>query len=544
MKGVRATKYVFVTGGVISGLGKGLVAASLGRILVARGLRVTNLKLDPYLNVDPGTMNPLEHGEVYVTRDGAETDLDLGHYERFVGVNLSGAASVTAGSVYQSVLRKERRGEYLGETVQVVPHVTDEIRDRLRRAAPAGGSAEAADVVIVEVGGTVGDIEGLPFLEAVRQFAGEVGRQRVLFIHVSWVPYLEAAGEMKSKPTQHSASELRARGISPDVVVVRSEREVDQGVMAKIALFCDVAPEAVIAAPDVDDIYRVPLVLEAGGLGTVVSSKLGLETCPAELGGWEAMCQRRREGREAEAKVAVGVVGKYVALPDAYLSLSEAIRHAGEAEECGVEISFIDAEEVGGLMVGEKLGDLDAIIVAGGFGDRGVEGKIEAVRYAREEGIPFLGICLGLQCAVIEYARHVAGLDGANSREFDEKTPYPVVDLMSAQRDVGEKGATMRLGTWPAKLREGSVVRELYGEEVVYERHRHRYEVSNTYRDQLEKAGLVASGTSLDGELVEFVELESHPFFVATQSHPEFESRPGVGHPLFRGLVRAGSARD
>ncbi len=528
----QKTKYVFVTGGVVSSLGKGIAASSLGRLLKARGLRVVNQKLDPYINVDPGTMNPFQHGEVFVTDDGGETDLDLGHYERFTGENLKRTSNVTSGSVYMSVIQKERRGDYLGDTVQVIPHITNEIKDRIRRV----GSSGDVDVVITEVGGTVGDIESLPFLEAIRQYGNDVGKKNVLFIHVTLVPYISTSEELKTKPTQHSVAELRSKGIHPDVIIVRSDREIDEAVVRKISLFCDVSPEAVIAAPDAGDIYEVPLVLHDGGLDRVVCDQLGLVTGPPNLDNWRAMVEKARRATDS---VRIGIVGKYVDLPDAYLSVAEALRHGAAAHGLKLDLAWIPSDELTGLLADSYLEDLDGIVVPGGFGYRGVEGKIQAIRFARENGIPFLGLCLGLQCAVIEFARDVLGHGDANSTEFDPTTPHPVIDLMESQEDVEEKGGTMRLGLYAAKLAEGSLVRELYGDELVYERHRHRWEVNNRYRKELESAGLRLSGVSPDENLVEYIEMIDHPYFVATQAHPEFRSRPDEPHPLFSGLVRA-----
>jgi CTP synthase len=525
-------KYVFVTGGVVSSLGKGIAAASLGRLLESRGLRVVNQKLDPYINVDPGTMNPFEHGEVFVTDDGGETDLDLGHYERFTGENLRRSSNVTSGSVYQAVIQKERRGDYLGDTVQVIPHITNEIKDRIRRV----GEESDVDVVITEVGGTVGDIEGLPFLEAIRQFGNDVGRHNVIYAHVTLVPYLHTSEELKTKPTQHSVAELRSHGIHPDVIVVRSERPIDDTVRRKISLFCDVEPRAVIAAPDAADIYEVPLNLHAAGLDAVVCDRLGLVTGPAHLDTWREMVTGALSATE---QVTIGIVGKYVDHPDAYLSVVEALRHGAAAATASLDLRWIPSDELTGLLAETHLQDLDGIVVPGGFGYRGVEGKVQAVRFAREHDVPFLGLCLGLQCAVIELARSVLGLTDANSTEFDESTPHPVIDLMASQHGVEDKGGTMRLGLYAARLEEGSRVRSLYGSELVYERHRHRWEVNNRYRRDLESAGLRLSGLSPDGFLVEYVELIDHPFFVATQAHPEFRSRPDDAHPLFAGLVQA-----
>jgi CTP synthase len=525
------TKYVFVTGGVVSSLGKGIAASSLGRLLKARGVKVVNQKLDPYINVDPGTMNPFQHGEVFVTDDGGETDLDLGHYERFTGENLKRTSNVTSGSVYLSVIQKERRGDYLGDTVQVIPHITNEIKERIRRVAN-----QDVDVVITEVGGTVGDIESLPFLEAIRQYGNEVGRENVLFVHVTLVPYIATSEELKTKPTQHSVAELRSKGIHPEVIIVRSDRDIDEAVRRKISLFCDVEERAVIAAPDSSDIYEVPLVLRDGGLDDVVCDRLGIVTGPPNLEAWQAMVEK---ARAATDPVTVGIVGKYVELPDAYLSVAEALRHGAAAHGLKLDLRWIPSDELTGLLSESYLEDLDGVVVPGGFGYRGVEGKIQAIRYARENGIPFLGLCLGLQCAIIEFAREVLGHSDANSTEFDPSTPHPVIDLMSSQEDVEEKGGTMRLGLYAAKLAEGSVVRSLYGEELVYERHRHRWEVNNSYRKDLESAGMRLSGMSPDDNLVEYIELVDHPYFVATQAHPEFRSRPDVPHPLFAGLIEA-----
>lgn len=531
------TKYVFITGGVVSSLGKGITAASLGRLLKARGLRVVNQKLDPYLNVDPGTMNPLEHGEVFVTDDGGETDLDLGHYERFTGENLRRDSNVTTGSVYHSIIQRERRGEFLGATVQVIPHITNEIKARIRRL----GDSPDIDVVITEVGGTVGDIEILPFLEAIRQMKKDVGEENVAYIHVTLVPYIGPSEELKTKPTQHSVAELRSRGIQPDVIVLRADRAVEDAIKRKISLFCDVSPKAVVTAQDAPSIYQVPLDLHEGGLDAVICESLGLTTPEPDLSDWKAMVKRMFS---PEDTITVALVGKYVDLPDAYLSVVEALDHAGTANGVKVDIRWVSSDEMdGGLLVESHLQGADAIVVPGGFGHRGVEGKVQAIRYARELRIPFLGLCLGLQCAVIEFARSKAGLAEANSTEFDPTSPHPVIDLMDSQRDVDDKGGTMRLGLYAARLADGSLVRSLYGEELVYERHRHRYEVNNRYRKDLEAAGMRLSGISPDGNLVEFIEIVDHPFFAATQAHPELRSRPNDPHPLFDGFVRAGKER-
>jgi CTP synthase len=532
----EVTKYVFVTGGVVSSLGKGIAAASLGRLLKARGLRVVNQKLDPYINVDPGTMNPFQHGEVFVTDDGGETDLDLGHYERFTSENLRRTSNVTSGSVYLSVIQKERRGDYLGDTVQVIPHVTNEIKERIRRVGD-----QDVDVVITEVGGTVGDIESLPFLEAIRQFGNDIGRANVMFVHVTLVPYIAASEELKTKPTQHSVAELRSKGIHPDVIIVRSDREIDDAVRKKISLFCDVEPRAVIAAPDARDIYEVPLILNDGGLDDVVCDRLSLVTGPPNLEAWRAMVDKAVSASE---EVTVGIVGKYVDLPDAYLSVAESLRHAAAAHSLKLDLRWVPSDELTGLLAESYLEDLDGIVIPGGFGYRGVEGKIQAISYARENDVPLLGLCLGLQCAVIEFARSVLGLTEANSTEFDPSTPDPVIDLMSSQEDVEDMGGTMRLGLYAAKLAEGSTVRDLYGKELVYERHRHRWEVNNRYRKDLENHGMRLSGLSPDDNLVEYIELIDHPFFVATQAHPEFRSRPDDPHPLFVGLIEAASSRE
>jgi CTP synthase len=529
------TKHVFVTGGVTSSLGKGITSASLGRLLKSRGYRVVLQKLDPYINVDPGTMNPFEHGEVYVTDDGGETDLDLGHYERFVGESLSRDSNVTTGSIYQSVIRKERRGDYLGATVQVIPHITNEIKSRIRKL----GQRNDVDVVITEVGGTVGDIESLPFLEAIRQIRKDIGEDNVCYIHVTLVPYLSTSEELKTKPTQHSVAELRSRGILPEIIVVRSDRPIDDSARGKISLFCDVEPDAVINVLDVANIYAVPLALHEAGLDKVVCRELKLESPEPDLTAWDEMVTAMAAPR---GEVTVGLVGKYVDLPDAYLSVVEALRHAGRTSRVKVNIRWIAAENVDGMLVDSYLEDLDGILVPGGFGIRGIEGKIQAIRYAREHKVPFLGLCLGLQCAVIEYSRNVVGLPKAHSSEFDPLTPDPVIDLMETQRDVSDKGGTMRLGVYPAKLAEGSLARSLYESEVVYERHRHRWEVNNSYRQALTDAGMSMSGTSPDDRLVEFVEILDHPYFIATQAHPELVSRPDAPHPLFDGFVAAAAA--
>jgi len=542
MAAPHTTKHLFVTGGVASSLGKGLTASSLGNLLTKRGLRVTMQKLDPYLNVDPGTMNPFQHGEVFVTDDGAETDLDVGHYERFLDVELHGSANVTTGQVYSTVIAKERRGEYLGDTVQVIPHITNEIKARIRRMA----SAEI-DLVITEIGGTVGDIESLPFLEAARQIRHEVGRDNVFFLHVSLVPYIGPSGELKTKPTQHSVAALRSIGIQPDAIVCRSDRPIPANVKRKISLMCDVDQEAVAAAVDAPSIYDIPKVLHAEGLDAYVVRRLGLPFRDVDWTAWDDLLRRVHQPAH---ELTVGLVGKYIDLPDAYLSVTEALRHGGFAHDAKVHLRWITSDEcLTPEGAAAQLDDVDAICVPGGFGVRGIEGKIAAIRYARENRIPTLGLCLGLQCVVIEYARTVAGLEGANSAEFDPAAAHPVIATMADQRDVvaGERdmGGTMRLGLYPAKLGEGTIVRELYGEPYVSERHRHRYEVNNDYRAQLERAGLIFGGTSPDGRLVEYVELarDVHPYLVATQAHPEFRSRPTRAHPLFAGLIEAGLIR-
>jgi CTP synthase len=535
------TKHVFVTGGVASSLGKGLTASSLGNLLTARGLRVTMQKLDPYLNVDPGTMNPFQHGEVYVTDDGAETDLDIGHYERFLATDLHGSANVTTGQVYSTVIAKERRGEYLGDTVQVIPHITNEIKSRIRRMA-----GPEVDVVITEVGGTVGDIESLPFLEAVRQVRHEVGRDNTFFLHVSLLPYIGPSGEQKTKPTQHSVAALRSIGIQPDAIVLRSDRPVPDGIKRKISLMCDVDEDAVVAAVDAPSIYDIPKVLHREGLDAYLVRRLGLNFRDVDWSAWDDLLRRVHHPAH---EVTIALVGKYIDLPDAYLSVTEALRAGGFANNARVVLRWVASDDCATADgAARHLADVDAICVPGGFGVRGIEGKLGALRFGREHRIPTLGLCLGLQCMVIEYARSVAGLEGANSAEFDESCAYPVIATMSDQRDVvaGDRdmGGTMRLGLYPAKLLDNSVVREAYGEPYIEERHRHRYEVNNEFRPLLEAAGLVFSGTSPDGRLVEFVELprEAHPYYVATQAHPEFRSRPTRAHPLFVGLVAAALA--
>lgn len=529
------TKYIFVTGGVVSSLGKGITAASLGRLLKNRGYKVTIQKFDPYINIDPGTMSPYQHGEVFVTDDGAETDLDLGHYERFIDENLSKASNITTGKIYQSVINKERKGEYLGSTIQVIPHITNAIKERVFKVGREGN----ADIVITEIGGTVGDIESLPFLEAIRQVRKNVEhRNDVLYIHVTLIPYIDAAEELKSKPTQHSVKELRSIGIQPDIIVCRTSKEVPEDMKRKIGLFCDVEPEAVISNLTAKSIYEVPLLLQKEGLDKIALEKLGLEDRPCDMTAWKEMVNRIISVKES---VEIALVGKYVALHDAYLSVVEAMSHAGYEYGKKINIRWIDSEKLE-----EEKPDLskvfegvDGIVIPGGFGYRGVEGKIATIKYARTHKIPYLGLCLGMQCAVIEFARNVCGLKNANSSEFVENCSA-VIDLMSEQEDITEKGGTMRLGLYPCKLKKGTKVRDLYdNKELVYERHRHRYEVSNTYRKNLESHGMVICGTSPDEKLVETIELKDHPYFVATQAHPELKSRPNVPHPLFKGFIAA-----
>jgi CTP synthase len=530
------TKYVFVTGGVVSALGKGIVAASLGRLLKARGLEVQAQKFDPYLNVDPGTMSPFQHGEVFVTEDGAETDLDIGHYERFIDANASSASSHTAGAIWETVLRKERKGEFLGATVQVIPHITNEIKRRIRSAA----EATTADVVISEIGGTVGDIESLPFLEAIRQFRREAGPENVLYLHVTLVPFIEAAGELKTKPTQHSVNELRRIGIHPDIVVARSSEELSADIRDKIALFADVDVRAVVGCPDVHDVYLVPSVLEEQGLDTLVLDKLGL---PAPRGAdeeWRSLVERIDS---LEGEVEIALVGKYVKLHDAYLSVHEALKHSGVHHGCRVRVRWFDAENMTLEEAARELEGVDGVLVPGGFGSRGWEGKVLACRVARERRIPYLGICLGMHVAVSEFARHVVGLDGANSTEMDPETPYPVIDLLPEQKEVEDLGGTMRLGAQAVELADGTRASGVYDDSLVLERHRHRYEVNNAYRPTLVDAGLVVSGTFQEGRLVEIVELPEHPWFVASQFHPEFKSRPTRPAPLFLAFVGAALTR-
>jgi CTP synthase len=523
-------KYIFVTGGVVSSLGKGLASASIGALLEARGFSVTLQKLDPYINVDAGTMSPYQHGEVFVTDDGGEADLDLGHYERFTSGRVTRDHNVTTGKVYFSVIQKERRGDYLGRTVQVIPHITDEIKASITRVS------RGADVVIVEVGGTVGDIEGLPFLEAIRQFKKDVGRENVIYVHLTLVPFMQAAAELKTKATQHSVKELRAIGIQPDILLCRTDRYLPPGIKSKIALYCDVEEEAVITAKDVETVYEVPLVFHKEGLDDMVSKLLGLTPRPTDLSRWEAVVKRVKSPR-AETRVAV--VGKYIEVKDSYKSLIEALAHGGIANEARVEVRWVDAEQVEREGAARLFADVHGILVPGGFGDRGIEGKIQAVRYAREQGVPYFGICLGMQCAVIEFARHVCGLGGANSAEFDAEAAHKVIDLLPEQRGLADKGGTMRLGLYPIVLGEGSLASRLYGQGIIQERHRHRYEVNNDYLAKLEKHGLRVSGVWAEKQLVEIIEVPEHPYFVAGQFHPEFRSRPWDPHPLFAGFVKA-----
>jgi CTP synthase len=532
----QRTKYVFVTGGVASSLGKGITAASLGALMKARGLKVQVQKFDPYINVDPGTMSPYQHGEVFVTEDGAETDLDIGHYERFVDENLSRNANHTSGSIWYAVIRKERKGEYLGSTVQVIPHITNEIKDRVRRAAQASD----ADVVICEIGGTVGDIESLPFLEAIRQLRREEGPENVMYVHVTLVPFIEAAGELKTKPTQHSVNELRRIGIHPDIVVCRSNDDLSRDIREKIALFADIDTRAVISNADIEDVYLVPAALHEEGLDALVCEKLDLGCAPADLSEWDALAERIKARR---GEVEIAVVGKYVKVKDAYLSVAEALKHAGIHHGTNVRLRWVDADSVSVEEATRELVRADGVLVPGGFGGRGIEGKVLAAQVAREQGIPYLGVCLGMQVAVIEFARHACDMDGANSSEFDPETPFPVIDLLPEQKEIEDLGATMRLGAQPVDLVEGTKAFAAYGESPIYERHRHRYEVNNHFRPHLVEAGLIVSGTFQEGRLVEVIELPDHPWFVASQFHPEFKSRPNRPAPLFRDFVGAAVAR-
>ena len=526
------TKYIFVTGGVVSSIGKGIVAASLGRLLKNRGLKVAIQKFDPYINVDPGTMSPYQHGEVFVTDDGTETDLDLGHYERFIDINLNQYSNVTTGKVYSEVLKKERRGDYLGATVQVIPHITNEIKDKIRRA----GELTDADIVITEVGGTVGDIESLPFLEALRQMKADMGTNNVLYIHTTLIPYLKAAGELKTKPTQHSVKELRSLGIQPNILVVRTEEELPSGIKDKLALFCDVKPNAVIESRDVETLYTIPLNLQAQGMDDLVLDHFGIQCPEADMTDWRAL---ENKVLNLKGKVTVGLVGKYVSLPDAYLSIVEALKHAGYAHDTEIDIRWIDAEEVDDQNVADYLADVDGVLVPGGFGSRGLIGKIAAIRYAREHKLPFFGICLGMQLACIEFARNVVGIHDADTGEENPACPHKIIDLLPDQEAEGDLGGTLRLGLYPCRLVEGTLAHQLYGQEVVQERHRHRYEFNNAYRERLAAAGLTFSGLSPDGRLVEIVEIKDHPFFIAAQFHPEFISRPNRPQAIFDGFVAA-----
>lgn len=531
------TKYIFVTGGVVSSLGKGITAASLGRLLKSRGYRVTIQKFDPYINIDPGTMSPYQHGEVFVTDDGAETDLDLGHYERFIDINLSKNSNTTTGKIYQSVINKERRGDYLGGTVQVIPHITNEIKERVFRV----GQQDNADFVITEIGGTVGDIESLPFLEAIRQVKKDVGKNDVLYIHVTLVPYISAAGELKTKPTQHSVKELRSIGISPDIIVCRSEKPISKEMREKMAMFCDVDPDAVIQNLTARSIYEVPMLMEEQGLDTIVLRKLAMEDKPKDMQGWHDMVARIL--KKYDKKVTIAVVGKYVALQDAYISITESLRHAAVANEAELDIHWVNAEEIEAddTDMDKVMSGVDGILVPGGFGNRGIEGKIKAIQYAREHKIPFFGICLGMQCAVIEFARHVCGMADANSSEFNPNSAHPVIDLMPEQIDVEDLGGTMRLGLYPCKVYPDTLTSKAYNAELIYERHRHRYEFNNAFREKIVGKGLVLGGTLPNGRLVEIVELpeSEHPWFLGAQFHPEFKSRPTNPHPLFREFVGA-----
>lgn len=525
-------KYIFVTGGVMSSLGKGISAASLGRLLKCRSFKVTIQKLDPYINLDPGTMNPFQHGEVFVTDDGAETDLDLGHYERFIDENLLQSSNVTSGGIYWSVISRERRGDFLGATVQVIPHITNEIKERILEIA----KVKKPDVVIVEIGGTVGDIESLPFLEAIRQFKKDVGKENVLYIHVTYIPYLEASEELKTKPTQHSVKELRSIGIQPDAIICRSNRPITRSVKEKVSLFCDIEVEAVISAIDVSNIYEVPLVLHREGLDEFVVQSLNLPMREIDLREWEDIVHRQKN---LSGQVTVGIVGKYVRLPDAYISVVEALRHGGLYHDREVDVRWIDSESLDPANMDAKLASLDGILVPGGFGIRGIEGKIEAIRYAREREVPYLGICLGMQCAVVEFARHVLNYEGANSTEFDPSTAYPVIDLLPEQKEISNMGGTMRLGLSPIVLEDNTRVMKAYDQRLIHERHRHRYEFSMKYKEEFLAKGMRFSGLSPDGRLVEIIELVDHPWFVASQFHPEFKSRPNRAHPLFRDFIGA-----
>ena len=530
------TKYIFVTGGVVSGLGKGITAASLGRLLKARGYKVTMQKFDPYINIDPGTLSPYQHGEVFVTDDGAETDLDLGHYERFIDENLSINSNVTTGKIYNSVITKERRGDYEGKTVQVIPHITNEIKERVYRVA----KHQNTDIVITEIGGTVGDIESTPFLEAIRQVSAEVGKENCIYIHLTLVPYLRISGEQKTKPTQHSVKELLSLGIQPDVIVLRTEKRLEEGVTDKIALFCNVSSDSVVENLDLETLYEVPLELEKEGLAKVVCRKLGLEDRTPDMEDWNKMVAVVKDLLKGDKdEVKISLVGKYVSLHDAYISIVESLKHGGIENYCNVNINWVNSEEVTPETAEELLKDSDGILVPGGFGERGVEGKIIAAQYAREHNIPYLGICLGMQIAVIEYARNVLGYKDAHSSELSPETTHPVIDLMPEQKDVEDLGGTMRLGLYPCKITEVTLAHNIYGADLIYERHRHRYEFNNFYRKELIDAGLVISGQSPDDKLVEMVEIPDHPWYIGVQFHPEFKSRPNHAHPLFRGFIGA-----
>lgn len=533
------TKYIFITGGVVSGIGKGIVASSLGRLLKSYGLQIALLKLDPYINLDPGTMSPYQHGEVFVTEDGAETDLDLGHYERFTDISLTRRSNLTTGAIYQNVIQKERKGDYLSGTVQVVPHITNYIKEHVRATAKP-----ETDVVITEIGGTIGDIEGLPFIEAIRQLRKDVGKDNILYIHVTWIPYIQAVGELKTKPSQHSVMELRRAGIHADILVCRSERSLDQGIREKLALFCDIDVEAVVACQDAKSIYEVPFMLEREGLTAQVLKRLSLQPPRPQIN-WEGWDEWVDHLKHPQHKVRIALVGKYAQLADAYLSVTESLRHAAAACDAELELKWVQADEAEDPFNAQQaLAGMDGVLVPGGFGIRGVEGKIAAIRYAREQGLPFLGLCLGLQCAVIEYARHVCGLTEAHSTEFVKETPDPVIDLMEAQLGIENLGGTMRLGSWPCKVKAGTRLHEVYEADLIEERHRHRYEVNNRYRELLEQHGLVFSGTSPDNNLVEAVELPEHPFFMGVQFHPEFQSRPNRPGPCFKGFIAAALAHQ
>lgn len=526
------TKYIFVTGGVVSSIGKGIIASSLGRLLKNRGFKITIQKFDPYINVDPGTMSPYQHGEVFVTDDGSETDLDLGHYERFIDIRLNKYSNVTTGKIYSEVIRKERRGDYLGATVQVIPHITDMLKEKIRRA----GETTGADIVITEVGGTVGDIESTPFIEAIRQMKSDVGGENVLYVHTTLIPYLKAAGELKTKPTQHSVKELRGLGIQPDILVVRTESPLPESMRQKLSLFCDVEEEAVIESKDVDILYEIPLSLQAQKMDEIACRKLHLESEPSDMSAWVSLIDRIKK---IDKKIDIALVGKYVELPDAYLSVVEALTHAGFENDVDVAINWVDSEKVAPETVDTLLKSASGILVPGGFGDRGVEGKIEAIKYARENGIPFMGICLGMQLAAVEFARNVIGWKDAHSTEFDQRTDHNIIDLMEDQTQIENMGGTQRLGLYPCRLKDNTLARRLYGEEEVQERHRHRYEFNNDFREILTEHGMVFSGLSPDGRLVEILELPSHPFFIASQFHPEFISRPNRPQSIFKGFVKA-----